>query len=1138
MPIVRSNPGEPFHVVCTVCRNDAAANKRRCKFALGQVTTFSQMQLCFWKRHCYHEQHIAACKSQGVDVVLPGHIVKRAVADKIFPVSMFLWGLTCCFTSSSYNDYKKFLASHDVLRSAGSDAADERVGTYAYNKSCQQIVHSVGGVILDDHQGFMRGSVRLAIGADDRDPDRLLRGRAVRPNPTITVKDFNLALIREHGTFPDDAADAVMDGLRDFCTVRRGPQDLNKLTGKGNVIDSALLEHTTNILFQATADGCETEVLGMRQLKVRKLCPRLRFFFRDRPHTSQSIHKAVIRAMKPENKVLLGLLVTDEGSFAKRVRYSRPFRKLWKEEGLAADELDAIYVACDHLAYAEQRFDSRSKPMVRLVKSWTRILRVLARVAADMHEAHRDCRVWAVHLLKTMGGVPGFVRFLEFTVETDYFVSGRCLSQLQDKSNTDISLSMHEVLDILAMREALFYEGRIFSAEQNSSYTWEFLHGARGIDDIYFGSNANKMAWPTQRTQIERPVLFARSLFEMTKAFVTVNYPDYSWRSRFCCFDNSDTRQPEQIRLDAIEAIGKKEGVDAHQCRMQFYEALPIAKKLYAEFGDNKKVWTLIAERQRINKGNRFRADKAPLLQVIFTYLGVMDTTGDLERTFARMCWLTLKHRATQMKLFSLTDALRIATTLPTDIRLYIGASAYQPVQGSTQLQAELRPGTLIHNAQLKCHEFFGTKRCATTLRVPDLGPAKRARHEAAKSTSVARVKLTRDVQPGKKTSERERHNQWVKSAKSMVQDMRTHQHCAEVGMPIPERLTIFGTPFPEKGRMPAKSALQKATLKAIGARVAEAKCDFETDEKNIDYSRSVKAIRADFRRKRLPASAPKFRAAQAALVKVLVSQKLASANRTLPSKNGRQGCRMFLASTPTKASVPSTPSGSTLPMTRPRGDSRSGTQSVTTVWCAPSASVKSSMQWFVNLGPSSSWSLVDNIADAQVVIISASHWPEESANGVAALHCKVYGKLLVSDHHICRPQIVNHVRNFTTAFSKKGERQVKYRLFISAAAKDKHHKMHAELEAYVAKTAGASTRSLYSISVRDGGAADVLAAIKRCQSVFDVKPIRWLVCKSEVRDCTMAISAALGKPPAAIAAHVHTMTQFVEQIGRQMDHT
>ena len=146
-------------------------------------------------------------------------------------------------------------------------------------KTCAQIIHCFGAVLIDEHHEFVQESVRLAIAADDRSPDRLIRGRAVRANPTIQVADFNLALVRDHGTFADDSCDATILALRESCRVRRGPQCRKQITGKDNVVNEKLYQHCLNILFQAASDGCETEVMGMRQLKVRKVAKRLRYFF-------------------------------------------------------------------------------------------------------------------------------------------------------------------------------------------------------------------------------------------------------------------------------------------------------------------------------------------------------------------------------------------------------------------------------------------------------------------------------------------------------------------------------------------------------------------------------------------------------------------------------------------------------------------------------------------------------------------------------------------------------------------------------------------------------------------------------------------------------------------------------------------
>ena len=165
------------------------------------------------------------------------------------------------------------------------------------------------------------------------------------------------------------------------------------------------------------------------------------------------------------------------------MRYSNRFKRIRKHAG-TDEELEQLYEACEHLAYGDTRFGSRSKPMTRLLKEFGRVIKVLTLVAADTADAHRDDCVWANHILRQLSGVHGFQRIASFAVETDYIVSCRRLSQLQDSSNTDISMAQQEVLDTLTIQEALFHEGRIFSQERHSRTQIGRLRTARNMNNV------------------------------------------------------------------------------------------------------------------------------------------------------------------------------------------------------------------------------------------------------------------------------------------------------------------------------------------------------------------------------------------------------------------------------------------------------------------------------------------------------------------------------------------------------------------------------------------------------------------------------------------------------------------------------
>ena len=91
----------------------------------------------------------------------------------------------------------------------------------------------------------------------------------------------------------------------------------------------------------------------MQLSKSSGLAKRLKYYFRDRPHTSQTIHKAVMNILSPSDTALIELLITGDHSFCKRVKYSRRFKVLWKTAGYIDSDLETLYVDCQHLGYSE-----------------------------------------------------------------------------------------------------------------------------------------------------------------------------------------------------------------------------------------------------------------------------------------------------------------------------------------------------------------------------------------------------------------------------------------------------------------------------------------------------------------------------------------------------------------------------------------------------------------------------------------------------------------------------------------------------------------------------------------------------------------------------------------------------------------
>jgi hypothetical protein len=132
------------------------------------------------------------------------------------------------------------------------------------------------------------------------------------------------------------------------------------------------------------------------------------------------------------------------------------------------------------------------------------------------------------------------------------------------------------------------------------------------------------------------PVQHAQALYALTKAFVDVNFPDYSWRAKFGACACGKDRLPPDVRNQNIALLADKEAVDRTQTVWQFQCAVPHLERFYAQHGDNRTAWAAVLQHCCLQKG-KCKPDAACIFQLGLTYLGIMDGASDVERMFARL---------------------------------------------------------------------------------------------------------------------------------------------------------------------------------------------------------------------------------------------------------------------------------------------------------------------------------------------------------------------------------------------------------------------------------------------------------------------------------------------------------------------
>jgi hypothetical protein len=307
-----SMPGA-WGIGCVLCANhmadaggkDTASSARGGAFARFEVRSLNTLQGSELRRHCEGEYHMDAMKkvmgiSSGcqpvsgspdqeefMGVATSGRGVPRA--DK------FVWAVTVCHAAGSDEDYRRFCEAADLTSylSSGYLLTDS-------GRSTRIKINTAWGAVLNDqHQAYLRKGVRLAFSIDERDQVFVNRVRVTVLVPEVAAHEFVASVIRDYGHGIQECADAAWKSLESMCTWRVGTRSATCMTtGEGDYIDQKLLKHVQDITFAGASDGAEVAVQGIQSLRLSARLPKLRYQFRDRPHTSRSCIRNVLSYME------------------------------------------------------------------------------------------------------------------------------------------------------------------------------------------------------------------------------------------------------------------------------------------------------------------------------------------------------------------------------------------------------------------------------------------------------------------------------------------------------------------------------------------------------------------------------------------------------------------------------------------------------------------------------------------------------------------------------------------------------------------------------------------------------------------------------------------------------------------------
>ena len=273
-----------------------------------------------------------------------------------------------------------------------------------------------------------------------------------------------------------------------------------------------LYNHFVDSVVSSVADGCPVEqrVLydctranpeGVRaedDIVFRNML----MVSRDRPHRFRSVQKGFWNNADSDVQSLLDELVTGPKSLCRLMESSRKFSLLF-EENQKKDKANHVYSGpafarvLTSFQFAEQRFNSRTKPLFRIFRLLPTVIQTLSDVTKsnDTQDA-----AWAEGLLHKFSGPAGYETLVSAAVVADALIACQPALRLEDSAAADFSLSGVEAARLKQTLWALLHNGGIFLEECDQTCTHACLRAIRNKTVFLRSGTPNMTAlvlhWP------------------------------------------------------------------------------------------------------------------------------------------------------------------------------------------------------------------------------------------------------------------------------------------------------------------------------------------------------------------------------------------------------------------------------------------------------------------------------------------------------------------------------------------------------------------------------------------------------------------------------------------------------------------
>lgn len=560
---------------------------------------------------------------------------------------------------------------------------------------------------------------------------------------------------------------------------------------------------------------------------------------------------------------------------------------------------------------------------------------------------------------------------------------------------------------------------------------------------------------------------------------------------------------------------------------MQFEAALCHMDRLYERFRDNRLAWAELLEQTcRAPRSKRKFKDTAKcLVELVLTFIGIMDGEGDVERMFSRLQLVEVNRRKRHHKEETLMDIMKIGADGPGFELESMVTLAPEPLPGSDPhapvLRFMWRPKPLLVSSQIKYAEFYGTRNLASR----DQAPAtleERARQMLTVRRRFSRTQRTRKVaqQP---LTRKDRQQQWSVGARALVSDMHARR---------PPRPTLSGSQ-PDSASEPGivvqevcKSLQRRRKLDAQEWRRAEQLHGLAPPPKPFQTKRTVDKIKREHGLAPPPKAKPQSQGtASSQPAKPKCGHGLAPPPKVKPQSTGTASSppakrQRGTASDQTKAKPQSEGTASSqLAAKRLRGTASDHTD-VFAVWCK----VREDREYCRRHlgGRNEIVEVVDSVDRAEFLVLPSDGFEQAIKHSPASLHARFMGKTLVTVDWFKTEGANGETAKFTPPRTDMS-------IFCTPTVVKKHPKYYEILQQLAENDNKASSPSLSLTTTTTR--QEVTAALE--EMLDRPEACHWIVATNEVEEFWGVIERHPTRASRQLAKKVvKSMEEFCEAIG------